>query len=105
MLPHELTTTSKQAIQNRVAHEKWVKTCAEQRYRAECEITKARKSRNRSILATVMFFITITSAAFALGNSVAETGAKPGPITAKSELSKAEIKALNIMPSVSEKRK
>ena len=105
MLPHELTATSQQAIQQRVAHEKWVKTCAEQRYRAECEIIKARKARNRSILATVLFFMTLTGVAFALGNTVAETGAKPGSIKAKSEMSKAEIKALNIMPSVSEKRK
>ena len=105
MLPHELTTTSKQAIKHRVAQEQWAKTCAEQRYRAECEISKARKARNRSILATVMFCLGLTSVAFALGNTVAETGAKAGPIKAKSDMSQAEIKALNIMPSVSEKRK
>ena len=105
MLPHELTTTSQQAIQKRVAYEKWVKTCAEQRYRAQCEIIKARKARNRSMLGTVLFCIGLTSVAFSMSNTVAETGAKPGPIKAKSEMTQAEIKALNIMPSVSEKRK
>lgn len=104
MQQHELTVQSQQAIKNRVAQQRWAKTCAEQRYIAECEIIKARKSRNRSILTTLLVCIGLTSVAVDISHRP-ETGAKAGPITAKSEMSQAEIKALNIAPTVSEKRK
>ena len=63
------------------------------------DVIKAKKTRNRSLLSMAILFIGLTSVALSIGNSVAETGAKSGPIHAKSELSTSQVKALNVMPA------
>lgn len=103
MLPHELTPTSLTAIRERKSQAAREKTCAEQRFLRHQERLKARKSRNRSLLAMAITCLGITSLAFAINKP--ENGAQPGPIRAKSELSSKEIKALNVISAKPEKTK
>jgi hypothetical protein len=100
----DLTPESLNAIKQRQQQAAWSKSCAEQRFMREQEALKAKKSKNRSLLATALFCIGLTSVAFSMGNGPS-TGAKPGPILAKSELSSNQLKKLNVMPLTAEKPK
>lgn len=72
------------------------------RYRKDQE----RRRENRIILMICVAAAIASTTLFSVIESAvaSETGAKQGPILAKSEMTRAQVKALNIMPTVSEKR-
>lgn len=83
----DITAESKAAIIERCQRERWARQSAENRFAAEQYIVNNRKARNRSIVAAVALCVI----GLILGNNfaqraAAETGARAGQITAKSDL-------------------
>lgn len=66
---------------------------------------QARRRENRILLLICVSAAILSTILFSvIGSAVAEeTGAKQGPILAKSEMTKAQVKALNIIQPVREK--
>lgn len=96
-----LTQESQRAIQQRKDREETNRFKAMKRFESHQQLIKARKERNRAIVSSmVIIMITIGLVSMADTKPV---GAKAGNVVAKSDLSKAQIKALNIMPAHSER--
>jgi hypothetical protein len=66
---------------------------------------QARRRENRILLLICLSAAIFSTILFSVIESAIaeEAGAKQGPILAKSEMTKAQVKALNVIPSVSEK--
>ena len=97
-------TELQNAIHERLQRELDAKRRAEKRFAAEQYLIANRKSRNRSLALKLAIFVVCSVVMLDFVNKTQIKPASDGEILAKGEMTKAEIKALNIMPLTSEKR-
>lgn len=101
---HTLSDESKESIRLRKERERMAKIGAERRFEAAKTAEHVRKQRNTIIVMISAFTSLLVWSWGDLEAMAKKHGANPGQILAKSEMTRAEIKALNIIPVKAESR-